>query len=131
MQPYEFKAVAALAAAALAACPAPARAGPEPEAARPPSVDVRFAAARHALRAMDCARCHGRDYEGLAAPSVVEYARTQSREMFLRALLDGDPGRGMPGYRGVPLILDNIEDIYRYFLERTYRNALPGSDTVP
>src|SRR6185295_9080497 len=35
----------------------------------------------------------------LSAPSIVAFARTQSREMFLRMVLDGDPPRGMPGYR--------------------------------
>ncbi|MPW21897.1 hypothetical protein GCT13_34795 [Paraburkholderia sp. CNPSo 3157] len=70
------------------------------------------------LRAVDCARCHGKDYQGLAAPSIVEYARTQSREMFVRMVLDGEPSRGMPAYRDNPLIAAHIDDIYRYFLGR-------------
>ena len=70
------------------------------------------------LRMVDCARCHGKDYEGLAAPSIVDYARTQSREMFARMVLDGDPPRGMPAYRDNPRIAGHIDDIYRYFLGR-------------
>ncbi|MEM5439509.1 cytochrome c [Paraburkholderia diazotrophica] len=54
------------------------------------------------LRAVDCARCHGKDYEGLAAPSIVEYARTRSREMLVRMVFDGEPFRGMPAYRDNP-----------------------------
>lgn len=87
---------------------------------------ARLAAAWNTLRSVDCARCHGRDYDGLAAPSIVEYARTQSREMFLRAVLDGDPARGMPGYRGNPRILENLDDIYAYFLERAGVNSGRG-----
>jgi mono/diheme cytochrome c family protein len=90
---------------------------------------ARSPTARTILRNVDCARCHGRDHEGLAAPSIVEYARTQSREMFLRAVLDGDPPRGMPGYRGNPRILENIDDIYRYFLERATGNTGRGPDS--
>jgi cytochrome c55X len=70
------------------------------------------------LRTVDCARCHGKDYEGLAAPSIVEYARTQSREMFVRMILDGNPPRGMPAYRDNPSIAAHIDDIYQYFLGR-------------
>lgn len=95
-------------------------------AAAPEADNARIAAAWMTLRSADCARCHGRDYEGLAAPSIVEYARTQGREMFLRAVLDGDPARGMPGYRGNPRILDNIDDIYRFFLERAGSNSGRG-----
>lgn len=109
--------LAAALAAGLLAFPA-ARAGDEAEAARPPPGDARIAAAWRTLRAVDCARCHGGDYEGLAAPSIVAYARTQSREMFMRMILDGDPARGMPGYRDNPRILETIEDTYLYFLGR-------------
>lgn len=83
-----------------------------------PSSDARIVAAWKTLRAVECARCHGKDYDGLAAPSIVEYARTQSREMFVRMVLDGDPARGMPGYRDNPRVLGSIDDIYAYFLGR-------------
>lgn len=83
-----------------------------------PLDDPALAAAWHTLRAMDCARCHGSTYHGSSGPSIVEYARTQSREMFLRAVLDGNPGRGMPGYRGNPLVEPAIDAIYRYFKGR-------------
>src|SRR5690349_4756958 len=67
------------------------------------------------LRIVDCARCHGKDYEGLAAPSIVVYARAQSRELFVRMVLDGKPSRGMPAYRDNPLVAAHIGDIYRLF----------------
>ena len=87
-------------------------------AASPALADARVVRAWRALRTLDCARCHGKGYEGLAAPSIVTFARTQSRDRFVRAILDGDPPRGMPGYRGNPWIAENIDDIYRYFLGR-------------
>jgi cytochrome c55X len=80
--------------------------------------DTAIANAWRVLRTVDCARCHGRNYSGLAAPSIVLYAGTQSREMFVRMVLDGDPIRGMPGYRSNAYVAESIDDIYRYFLAR-------------
>ena len=91
--------------------------------------DPRVASAWRVLRTLNCERCHGKDYEGLAAPSVVAYARTQSRESFVRVLLEGDPPRGMPGYRANPLVSENIEGIYRYFLGRA--NGAIGATARP
>jgi cytochrome c55X len=96
--------------------PAPADVNAEP-AGRPLAKDAIVSAWR-ILRTVDCARCHGKDYEGLAAPSIVDYARTQNREMFVRMVLDGAPSRGMPAYRDNTLIAEHIDDIYRYFLGR-------------
>lgn len=101
--------------------------------ASPPSCidDPRVASAWRVLRTLNCERCHGKDYDGLAAPSVVAYARTQSRESFVRVLLEGDPSRGMPGYGANPLVSENVEGIYRYFLGRANgtirRNDRPKS----
>jgi mono/diheme cytochrome c family protein len=77
--------------------------------------DARIANGWRVLRAVDCARCHGKDYAGLAAPSIVRYAATVDRATFMRTVLDGDPPRGMPGYRGNSYVVDNLDDIYRYF----------------
>jgi cytochrome c55X len=82
------------------------------------NVDTRIANGWRVLRAVDCARCHGKDYAGLAAPSIVDYAATQSREVFERMVLDGDPVRGMPGYRSNVYVAENLDDISRYFLAR-------------
>jgi cytochrome c55X len=86
--------------------------------ASPPLTDVGIASAWRTLRAVNCARCHGKDYDGLVAPSIINYARETNREMFVRKVLDGDPLRGMPGYGGNPLIAENIDGIYRYFMGR-------------
>lgn len=65
----------------------------------------------------------------MAAPSIVAYAATQSRESFTRMVIDGDPGRGMPGYRENAYVAENLEDIYRYFLARA--NSEIGPDYRP
>jgi mono/diheme cytochrome c family protein len=106
--------IAALVTALVAAVPV----GLKAEDGHSPSNDVRIVAAWETLRAVECARCHGKDYDGLAAPSIIEYARTQNREMFVRLVLDGDAARGMPSYRHNPRVLETIDDIYRYFLGR-------------
>lgn len=83
-----------------------------------PLDDPPIARAWQALRTVNCERCHGAGHAGLAAPSIVDFARTQERVAFMRMVLDGDPPRGMPGYRGNPLVSDNIDGIYSYFRGR-------------
>jgi mono/diheme cytochrome c family protein len=95
----------------------PVRADPSaPTGAAP--IDTGIASAWRTLRAADCARCHGKDYDGLAAPSIVDYARSRSQEDFARMVLNGNPPRGMPAYRDNPAIVDQINEIYRYFKGR-------------
>lgn len=84
----------------------------------PPSREASLATAWRTLRIVDCARCHGKHYEGQSGPSIVEYARKQSRDLFIRAVLDGTPVQGMPGYRSNPLVAGAIDDIYLYFKAR-------------
>jgi mono/diheme cytochrome c family protein len=78
-------------------------------------VDTRTFAAWQTLRQMDCARCHGADWEGSVGPSILAYVRSQSKESFVRAVLEGNPGKGMPGYRGARRVVDEIDAIYDYF----------------
>jgi mono/diheme cytochrome c family protein len=80
--------------------------------------DEAFVRTWRTLRAVDCARCHGGDHDGLAAPSIVDYARLVSHDRFVAAILDGNPSRGMPAYRDNARIADHIDDIYRYFVGR-------------
>jgi cbb3-type cytochrome c oxidase subunit III len=99
----------------------------EQESTRATIDDPQVASAWRALRILNCERCHGKHYEGLSAPSVVAYVRDQSREMFFRMLLDGDPPRGMPGYRNNALVSKNIDGIYRYFTLRANGTILASS----
>jgi cytochrome c55X len=98
-----------------------------------PTVDAAEADARanhqrgwNALRAMDCARCHGPDYAGWTAPSLIDSVRDGSRERFDHWVLEGDVGRGMPGYRSQPLVVAEIDAIYAYLLARARGDIGPG-----
>ena len=75
-------------------------------------------AAWQAMRQLDCARCHGRDYTGSVGGSLLEAARTQSREEFRRVVLEGIVARGMPPYASVPLAADNVDGMYDYLRGR-------------
>jgi hypothetical protein len=83
------------------------------------------------LRAMDCARCHGRDYEGWTAPSLVAAVRDGSRERFDRYVLEGDIARGMPGYRSQPAVANNLDAIYAYLVARSKGKVGPGNPNAP
>lgn len=93
---------------------------PAPAAAASAAVDARdrYATAFRTLRTLDCARCHGRDHEGPAAPSLVDYARAATREQFAAAVLDGNTVRGMPPYRTNELAVATVGDLYAYFKAR-------------
>jgi cytochrome c55X len=116
--------------ALLLAVAAPAQSGDEASGnVSRRCTDARIANAWRVLRVVDCARCHGKDYAGLAAPSIVAYAATQGRESFTRMVIDGDPVRGMPGYRENADVAESVEGIYRYFLARA--NGEIGPDYRP
>jgi mono/diheme cytochrome c family protein len=78
------------------------------------------------LRAMDCARCHGRDYQGWTAPSLINAVRDAPRSRFDHYVLEGDIGRGMPGYRTQPAVADNLDAIYAYLMARAKGEIGPG-----
>ena len=92
---------------------------------------VLLARGHAALRAMDCARCHGRDYRGWAAPSLLAAVREGSRERFERSVLDGDPVRGMPGYRSQPLVVADIDAIHAYLLALATCSAASPPGAAP
>jgi len=87
-------------------------------AAAETSADPAVYAAWRAIRQLDCARCHGRDYTGSVGGSLLESARTRSRDEFVRLVLDGNPTRGMPPYRGITLAVENADGMYAYFRGR-------------
>jgi cytochrome c55X len=92
-----------------------------------PAVDPQLRRGWQALRTMDCARCHGRDYDGWAAPSLLASVRDAPRERFERIVLDGDVPRGMPGYRGQPVVAQQLDAIYAYLLARADGRVPPGN----
>ncbi len=82
-----------------------------------------------AMRQLDCARCHGRDYTGSSGPSLLESARTRTRDEFVRLVLEGDPARGMPPYRAIRLAVDNADGMYAYFRGRVDGSIPAGTLT--
>lgn len=78
-------------------------------------VDARTFAAWQTLRQMDCARCHGAAWDGSVGPSILAYVRSQSKESFVRIVLEGNPPQGMPGYQGARRVVEEIDAIYGYF----------------
>jgi mono/diheme cytochrome c family protein len=78
-------------------------------------VDARTFAAWQTLRQMDCARCHGSDWDGSVGPSILAFVKDQSKESFVRVVLDGNPPQGMPGYQGARRVAEQIDAIYDYF----------------
>ena len=93
----------------------PVAADPAEEARR---VNPAIFAAWQAMRQLDCARCHGRDYTGSVGGSLLEAARARSREEFRRLVLEGNLARGMPPYSSVSLAAENIEGMYDYLRGR-------------
>lgn len=92
-------------------------------------VDAAIYAAWRAMRQLDCARCHGRDYTGSVGGSLLESARTRSRDEFVRLVLDGNPMRGMPPYGGVALAVENADGMYAYLRGRA-NGTIPAGTLV-
>lgn len=71
-----------------------------------------------AVRALDCARCHGASYEGQVGPSLMDSVKQRSPEEFKKLVLEGNPGKGMPAYKDTKSAAENIDAIYAYFKGR-------------
>jgi mono/diheme cytochrome c family protein len=79
------------------------------------------------LRAVDCARCHGRDWRGSSGPDLVDAVRAGPRERFEHFVLVGDIVRGMPGYRSQALVVAELDAIYAYLRARADGRIGPGA----
>ena len=92
-------------------------------------VDAKIHAAWQAMRQLDCARCHGRDYAGSVGGSLLESARTRNRDEFVRLVLDGNPTRGMPPYGGIPLAVETVDGMDAYLRGRA-NGTIPAGTLV-
>jgi mono/diheme cytochrome c family protein len=72
-----------------------------------------------AWRAMACERCHGANQDGMVGPSLVEALKTQSKEDFKRAVLEGSVEKGMPNFGGAQTVVDNIDNLYAFLRGRS------------
>jgi mono/diheme cytochrome c family protein len=77
-------------------------------------------------RALDCARCHGANQEGLVGPSLVEALKTIPREEFEHIVLEGRIQKGMPPFGGVKRVVENIDNLYAYLKGRSDGKIEPG-----
>jgi mono/diheme cytochrome c family protein len=84
-----------------------------------------------AVHQLDCARCHGADYRGNVGPSLIESVQIRSRSDFTRFILDGSPERGMPPYKSVARVVDNIDGVYDYFRGLADGSISDGQLTAP
>jgi len=82
------------------------------------------------LRQFDCARCHGAGYEGSVGPSLVESARSRGKDDFARIVLEGTQ-RGMPPYKSVARVADNVGGIYAYLRGRADGSIKAGTLDKP
>lgn len=78
-------------------------------------VDARTHKGWEIVTALDCGRCHGKEYRGRVGPSLLESARERSKSGFQYYVLEGMPMRGMPGYKHYEKVRNNIDGIYGYF----------------
>jgi mono/diheme cytochrome c family protein len=92
-------------------------------------VDAKTYAGWQAVRANDCARCHGAQYTGQVGPSLIESVKTRDKSAFINIILEGNLQRGMPGYKTVPGVADNVEGIYAYFKAMADGKIKPGKLT--
>ncbi len=77
-------------------------------------------------RALACERCHGARQEGMVGPSLVEGLRRLSKEEFKRAVLKGNPEKGMPNFDGSKMVTENIDGLYAYLKGRSDGAIQPG-----
>ena len=77
-------------------------------------------------RALDCARCHGANQEGLVGPSLVETLKTMPLDEFKHVVLEGRIQKGMPPFGGVKRVVENIDNLYAYLKGRSDGKIEPG-----
>jgi len=112
---------------AISACLAAGTPVPADAAEAALRVNPAIFAAWQAMRQLDCARCHGRDYTGSVGGSLLESARTRSRDEFKRLVLEGNMARGMPPYSSVSLAAENVEGMYDYLRGRADGTIASGT----
>jgi mono/diheme cytochrome c family protein len=89
-------------------------------------VDAKTYAGWQTVRALDCARCHGANFEGQVGPSLVESVRSRDADSFRKIVLDGDIPRGMPPYKTNDRVVTNLDGIYAYFKALADGRIKPG-----
>ena len=82
-------------------------------------VDAKTLEGWRTWRVMACERCHGAKQEGMTGPGLVDSLKRMTKEEFKKAVLEGTPEKGMPGYNTTKLVVDNIDNLYAYLKGRS------------
>jgi mono/diheme cytochrome c family protein len=77
-------------------------------------------------RALDCARCHGANQQGLVGPSLIVAIQKLSYEEFKTTVTNGRLPQGMPPFGSVPRLVKNIDNLYSYLKARADGKLEPG-----
>ncbi|HET7633635.1 MAG TPA: cytochrome c [Burkholderiales bacterium] len=77
-------------------------------------------------RALDCARCHGNEQQGLVGPSLVEGLKTLTKDQFHTTVMNGRPGTVMPSFKASKMMQQNWEGLYAYLKGRSDGKIKPG-----
>jgi hypothetical protein len=77
-------------------------------------------------RALDCARCHGNEQQGLVGPSLVEGLKTLTKDQFHTTVMNGRPGTVMPSFKASKLMQENWQGLYAYLKGRSDEKIKPG-----
>jgi len=93
-------------------------------------VDAETMEGFRAWRAVACDRCHGAEQEGSVGPSLIASLQQRSKDDVIEIILEGRQARGMPAYKTVPTVKDNIEELYAYLKGRS-DGAITRAKVVP
>jgi mono/diheme cytochrome c family protein len=77
-------------------------------------------------RALACERCHGAKQEGMVGPSLIDSMKRLSKEEFKRAVLKGNPEKGMPNFDGSKMVTENLDGLYAFLKGRSDGAIPPG-----
>ena len=77
-------------------------------------------------RALDCARCHGNEQQGLVGPSLVEGLKTLTKDQFHTTVMNGRPGTVMPSFKASKMMQENWQGLYAYLKGRSDGKIKPG-----
>lgn len=89
-------------------------------------VDINTLQGWRTWRALACDRCHGPNQEGLVGPSLIASMKVLNKGQFKKAVLEGNPAKGMPAMKDSKQVVENIDNLYAYLKGRSDGAIKPG-----
>lgn len=89
-------------------------------------VDINTLQGWRTWRALACERCHGPNQEGLVGPSLIAGMKVLNKGQFKKAVLEGNPVKGMPAMKDSKQVVENIDNLYAYLKGRSDGAIKPG-----